>query len=133
MAYVFSGDSCNPATGLCVAVPDPPFSTPCAIDGNACTIEHCDGAGACVFLSPLNCNDGQFCTLDDCNTATGCFTTPNPAPECQEVGGRVLSIDTTPVLVAGTQVTASWMIPIIVSSAGIAIVIARRFSKYEPI
>ncbi len=43
------------------------------------------------------------------------------------VGGTLLPIDTTAVLVAGTQVTAYWMIPIIVAGIGIAIVIARKF------
>ncbi len=43
------------------------------------------------------------------------------------VGGELIPLDTTMVLVAGTQYTASWMIPVIVSGIGIAIVIARKF------
>jgi len=31
------------------------------------------------------------------------------------------------VLVAGSQYTAAWMIPVIVSGIGIAVVIARKF------
>jgi hypothetical protein len=38
---------CDPATGLCI--PEP-VSTPCELDGDPCTIDHCDGAGSCVFL-----------------------------------------------------------------------------------
>jgi len=43
------------------------------------------------------------------------------------VGGELIPLDTTMVLVAGTQTTAAWMIPVIVSGIGIAIVIARKF------
>ena len=42
------------------------------------------------------------------------------------VGGEIIPLDTTMVLVAGTQMTASWMIPVIVSGIGFAIVIARK-------
>ena len=43
------------------------------------------------------------------------------------VGGEFIGIDSTMVLVAGAQYTAAWMIPVIVSGIGIAIVIARKF------
>jgi len=43
------------------------------------------------------------------------------------VGGELLPIDTTSLLVAGAQMNAAWMIPVIVSGIGIAIVIARKF------
>ena len=43
------------------------------------------------------------------------------------VGGQLVPLDTTMVLVAGSQTTAAWMIPVIVSGIGIAIVIARKF------
>jgi len=43
------------------------------------------------------------------------------------VGGDLIPLDTTMVLVAGTQNTAAWMIPVIVSAIGIGIVIARKF------
>ncbi len=45
----------------------------------------------------------------------------------QAVGGELIPLDTTMVLVAGSQMTASWMIPVLVSGIGIAIVIARKF------
>ncbi len=47
--------------------------------------------------------------------------------EEQLVGGSLVPIDTTSLLLAGTQMTASWMIPVIVAGIGIAIVIARKF------
>jgi len=43
------------------------------------------------------------------------------------VGGELIPLDTTMVLVAGTHSVAAWMIPVIVSGIGIAIVIARKF------
>jgi len=43
------------------------------------------------------------------------------------VGGELIPLDTTMVLVAGSQTTAAWMIPIIVAAIGIGIVIARKF------
>jgi len=45
----------------------------------------------------------------------------------QEVGGELLPIDTTALLLAGAQMNAAWMIPVIVSAIGIGIVIARKF------
>ncbi len=43
------------------------------------------------------------------------------------VGGGMIQMETTSVLAAGAQYTAAWMIPVIVSGIGIAIVIARKF------
>jgi len=43
------------------------------------------------------------------------------------VGGHGISIDRTALLVSVGQVSASWMIPVIVSGIGFAIVIARKF------
>jgi len=43
------------------------------------------------------------------------------------VGGEFIGIDSTMVLAAGAQYTAAWMIPVLVSAIGIAIVIARKF------
>jgi len=43
------------------------------------------------------------------------------------VGGEMIPLDSTMVLVGGAQYTAAWMIPVIVSAIGIGIVIARKF------
>ncbi len=43
------------------------------------------------------------------------------------VGGEMINVDSTMILVAGTQTAAAWMIPVIVSGIGFAIVIARKF------
>jgi len=43
------------------------------------------------------------------------------------IGGDIIPLDTTMVLVAGAQNTAAWMIPAIVSGIGIGIVLSRKF------
>jgi len=43
------------------------------------------------------------------------------------IGGELIPIDTTSLIVAGAQMNAAWMIPVIVSAIGIGIVIARKF------
>jgi len=48
---------------------------------------------------------------------TGIFVVPIP------VGGTIIPIDTTSLLVAGSYTTASWMIPILVSVVGIGLAV----------
>ena len=43
------------------------------------------------------------------------------------VGGELIPLDTSALLLAGAQMNAAWMIPVIVSAIGIGIVIARKF------
>ena len=43
------------------------------------------------------------------------------------VGGELIPLDTTSLLLAGAQMNAAWMIPVIVAGIGFAIVIARKF------
>jgi len=43
------------------------------------------------------------------------------------VGGELIPLDSTMILLAGSQTVAAWMIPVIVSVIGIGIVIARKF------
>jgi len=50
-----------------------------------------------------------------------------PMPPMMAIGGDMIQMETTSILAAGTQYTAAWMIPVIVSGIGIAIVIARKF------
>jgi len=71
----------------------------------------------------------------DMETETWFIQGPNPGTaNCNincflrsAVGGEFIGIDSTMVLVAGTQNTAAWMIPAVVSAIGIGIVIARKF------
>ncbi len=54
-------------------------------------------------------------------------STAPPPPPTPTVGGELIPLDTTSLLLAGAQYTAAWMIPVIVSAIGIGIVIARKF------
>jgi len=51
----------------------------------------------------------------------------NVKHESNQIGGEFIGIDTVSVLIAGTHSVAAWMIPVIVSGIGFAIVIARKF------
>ena len=74
-------------------------------------------------------NDGTF--EEDCNhNVTGSVPiTFNVAATdiCPFVGGTFEGVDTTSLIVAGAQMNAAWMIPVIVAGIGFAIVIARKF------
>ncbi len=74
------GTVCDPSTGGCNPLPDPPLSTPCNRDDNACTIDHCDGAGACVTYNNVVCGSGDTCSAgEQCDPQTGqCVMLPNP-------------------------------------------------------
>ena len=67
--------------------------------------------------------DGDATTWELTNTGVTCIS-----GSClpQAVGGELIALDSTMVLVAGAQYTAAWMIPVIVSAIGIGIVIARK-------
>jgi len=47
------------------------------------------------------------------------------------VGGELIPLDTTSLILAGTQMTAAWMIPIIVSAAGIGLLIQTQKTKLK--
>ncbi len=50
-----------------------------------------------------------------------------PPPPPPPVGGELLPVDTIVLLLAGAQMNAAWLIPVIVAAIGIGIVIARKF------
>ena len=76
--------------------------------------------------NPITSWDGI--TLDFFGSYTIVLTGASATSSCNgPVGGELIPLDTTMVLAAGAQYTAAWMIPVIVSAIGIAIVIARKF------
>jgi len=75
--------------------------------------EECNTEG---ILTPTQCAAFALIVLNDCIIF-----------ECRAVGGEMIAVETTPLLVAGAQANAAWMIPVIVSAIGIGIVIARKF------
>jgi len=50
-------------------------------------------------------------------------------PTCKEVGGELLPLDTTALLLAGVQSVSMWMIPVVVSGAGIGVFVIMRNRK----
>ncbi len=56
----------------------------------------------------------------------GEFYTSEPLPSDQLIGGVLIPIETTSLLLAGTQMTASWLIPVVVAGSGIVLVFVRK-------
>jgi hypothetical protein len=84
---------CNPATGACDPDPDP-LSTPCESDGNLCTLDHCDGNGACVTFDNVSCSRIDQCTDSVCNPGTGaCNPVPDPLSTPCDADGNLCTID----------------------------------------
>jgi len=94
------------------------------------------------FTPPSSCEDcaelealfDQECTIGVTSQETNvdCFELEQvlrtcAATFCRAIGGDMIQMQTTSVLAAGAQYTAAWMIPVLVSGIGIAIVIARKF------
>jgi len=97
----------------CLEDPEPD----CPID--ACI--QCDFDVASCILATVGTQtpiDDCFATFDSCLATNQCFAS---------VGGEFIVIDSTALLVTGAQMNAAWMIPVIVSGIGFAIVIARKF------
>ncbi len=65
--------ACDPESGACVATPAP-VGSPCD-DGNACTVDACDGSGACAS-TPLVCEGADQCNTASCGATTGCALQP---------------------------------------------------------
>jgi len=115
----------------------PVFGTQCGdqTDTQCSNPNSCSGAGVCLAQNEgegVDCSVNA-CTDDECDGNGACEEgDPLTTPECSRVGGELIPIETTSLILAGTQSTFSWMIPITVSAIGIAIVVARKFSKYQP-
>ncbi len=79
----------------------------------------------CIDDSDCAPGDGICDAREQCNLGL-CVSVQPDAPLCP-VGGYIIPVESTPVILAGAQTSASWMIPVIVSGIGFAIVIARKF------
>jgi hypothetical protein len=62
------------------------------VDGNICTLDHCDGSGACVSPRRWSCDDGIACTQDTCDPVDGCVYTGEPATTCQSPAKASLDV-----------------------------------------
>lgn len=93
-------DDCNEATNTCVTP-----GVPCTDEGNQCTDDRCNVAGACQHSQRPNgfaCNDGQFCTTTDQCVAGACVGTGDPcaggaecAATCNETVDDCFAANTT--------------------------------------
>jgi len=75
-------------------------------------------------------NNGAFINngaVLDCGIISGSFLPITGIVNQCPVGGELIPLDTTSLLLAGAQMNAAWMIPVIVSGIGFAIVLARKF------
>jgi len=103
-------------------------------DSNDFSLSLGDTVGFCLRYvnDGTSSNDSTFPAL---LPGGGCVTMPQSSyadiiiatSEIKPIGGELLPLDTTMVLLAGTHAVAAWMIPVIVSGIGFAIVIARKF------
>lgn len=76
------------------------------------------------FIPGLNAFSIMF-ELNDATDFDSVLITPS-IKTILVVGGELFPINTTTLLVAGIQTNAAWMIPVMVSAIGFAIVIARK-------
>ncbi len=86
--------SCNLESDQCEFIPKQE-STSCEEDGNLCTINHCDGEGACVPLDEVDCSEinGQ-CSQGACNPDTGlCDSDPLPESTPCEADDNLCTIE----------------------------------------
>jgi len=96
------------------------------------TVDLSDGAvQAALGITPGNTYDIDFFFAERHTTASNfridtslAISTPPPPPTA--IGGELIPLDTTMVLLAGTQMTTAWLIPVIVSVIGIGLVITRK-------
>jgi len=109
----FEDSKCVETYKSCLEDPEPD----CPI--TACI--QCDfDVASCILATVVSQSSIEDCfaTFDTCLQRNQCFPS---------VGGELIGIDSTALLVTGAQMNAAWMIPVIVSAIGIAIVIARKF------
>ncbi len=77
----------DPVTG-CTVVPKP-MGTGCSADGNPCTDDVCDGAGACGVDNNAPCDDNDVCTTGDQCSGGSCGGTTQPCTpldQCHDAG-----------------------------------------------
>jgi hypothetical protein len=89
---------CDPATGACTVEAYVPKGAPCDSDENICSIDACDGDGACTATGELeSCEDesaGNPCWDYSCQPTTGCVQTDfNEGGACDD--GNACTMDDT--------------------------------------
>ena len=81
------------------------------------------------------CDDGNFNSGDGCSdmcqveSGWQCTSVPSQTSECRMitlVGGQIIPVDSTALLVAGAQTNALWLIPLIGTAVIIGVVLAKK-------
>lgn len=125
---------CPPGTTLTAALLN---GVPLCAGDAVCPVGNTLDSGMCVpdDSFPL-CPSGTTLDFDICEAPSTCpsGTTLNPTSLLCEltivtpaVGGTIIPIETTSLLLAGTQST-TWMIPVVLSVAGIGLFVVSRKS-----
>ncbi len=97
-------ETCDGVTPGCPADAFQPVATPCTDDGNPCTLDECNGAGACGHAPNLApCDDGIFCNgADTCSGGSCSMHAGDPCPgpdgdgDCSETCDEAASACTAP-------------------------------------
>jgi hypothetical protein len=102
-------DQCTGVAGQpCASDAKQVASTPCDEDTDVCTIDACDGNGACVFDQSLDCDDGALCTQDSCDSVNGCEYSSTPATTCLPATKAILKIRDNATVNSGDSVKFLW-------------------------
>ncbi len=103
-----------------------PAGPGCGIDPAACLAEPSISRG--IFCLGPGTHSITVNQILNPSSGTGWINAElHPVDDCGAVGGMFEGVNTTSLLVSGAQMNAAWMIPVIISAIGIAIVIARKF------
>jgi len=81
---------------------------------------------SCDDLGP---NTVTLIALDPAGNQGACFATvtiEDPLGACLVIGGEMIPIETTALLLAGVQTNLAWIVPFALSAAGISIFLVRR-------
>jgi len=114
-----------------------PFFDPSGFLLNGGQTQLTDSAGAEVqsgsASTPVIQGDefGFYIFSTDGQAGPGIFTMIDnfKGPTCNPVGGEIIPIDQTALLLAGVQSVSMWMIPVVVAGAGIGVFVTMRSRK----
>ena len=94
------------------------------------------GDGALEIGTGEQCDDGNPNSGDGCSSTCQveptwqCTSTPFQTSVCNliplNVGGQIIPVDSTALLVAGAQTNALWLIPLIGTAVIIGVVLAKK-------
>ncbi len=88
-----AAETCSGSGGACPADIVASAGTPCADDGNDCTVDECDGLGVCGTVAAVgSCDDGDACTVGDTCNGVSCVAGAEACGTEVAVPGRKLVV-----------------------------------------